>query len=83
MKNGRGTSCFSWQADNMFDRPLAHLRITAALKRSRVVLLLGPRQFVKTTLARALLPVGSKYVYLPKSLRFLDYFLKSRTIYKK
>src|SRR3970282_369218 len=34
-------------------------RVRAALKRSRVVALLGPRQCGKTTLARQLVPAGA------------------------
>lgn len=38
----------------MVDRPQWRLRIRRALRRSRIVVLLGPRQSGKTTLARAL-----------------------------
>ena len=38
----------------MIDRPQLRLRIRRALRRSRIVVLLGPRQSGKTTLARAL-----------------------------
>ena len=43
----------------MIARPSLHAAMTAALKRSRVVALLGPRQSGKTTLARLLVPVSS------------------------
>ncbi|MDO8271776.1 MAG: ATP-binding protein [Gammaproteobacteria bacterium] len=43
----------------MIERPSLHAAMTAALKRSRVVALLGPRQSGKTTLARLLVPVSS------------------------
>lgn len=42
----------------MFARPDALARLRAALRRSPVVALLGPRQSGKTTLARQLLPAG-------------------------
>ena len=43
----------------MIARSSLHAAMTAALKRSRVVALLGPRQSGKTTLARLLVPVSS------------------------
>lgn len=43
----------------MLGRPSAHDRIARALRRSRAVLLLGPRQCGKTTLARGFVPAGS------------------------
>ena len=43
----------------MLDRPLALLRVRRALRRQRVVALLGPRQCGKTTLAREFLPPRS------------------------
>jgi predicted AAA+ superfamily ATPase len=43
----------------MIERPEWLARIRAALKRSRVTALVGPRQSGKTTLARRILPVGS------------------------
>lgn len=43
----------------MIDRPARLTEIRSALKRSRVVALVGPRQSGKTTLARLLVPPGS------------------------
>jgi predicted AAA+ superfamily ATPase len=43
----------------MIDRPRLHTQIARALKRSRVVALIGPRQSGKTTLARQIVPSGS------------------------
>jgi uncharacterized protein len=43
----------------MLDRPQALLRVRRALRRQKVVALLGPRQCGKTTLARELLPARS------------------------
>ncbi|MGH8236388.1 MAG: ATP-binding protein [Steroidobacteraceae bacterium] len=43
----------------MLDRPELLVRIRRALKRSRVVALIGPRQSGKTTLARRIVPPGS------------------------
>ena len=43
----------------MIQRPQIVARIRKALKRSRVVALIGPRQCGKTTLARQLVPAGS------------------------
>ncbi|MGB4246467.1 MAG: AAA family ATPase, partial [Pseudohongiellaceae bacterium] len=43
----------------MIERPSIHAAITAALGRSRVVALLGPRQSGKTTLARQWVSVDS------------------------
>ena len=43
----------------MIDRPELTLRIRRALRRSRVVMLVGPRQSGKTTLARALVSAES------------------------
>ena len=59
----------------MIDRPQLALRIRRALRRSRVVVLLGPRQSGKTTLARALVSGESpNYFDLedPASLTRLD-----------
>jgi predicted AAA+ superfamily ATPase len=52
MKNGKCAFQFSWKACRMLDRPDALSRVTTALRRSQVVLVLGPRQSGKTTLAR-------------------------------
>lgn len=43
----------------MIHRPQILNRIRAALKRSRVVALVGPRQCGKTTLAREIVPADS------------------------
>ena len=43
----------------MIERPALLDRIRRALRRSRVVALIGPRQSGKTTLARQILPSGS------------------------
>lgn len=43
----------------MIDRPFISLRVRTALRRSRVVALLGPRQSGKTTLARTFLREGA------------------------
>jgi predicted AAA+ superfamily ATPase len=43
----------------MLDRHALHLRIEAALGRSRIVVLVGPRQTGKTTLARTFVPSDS------------------------
>lgn len=43
----------------MLDRHALHRRIEAALRRSRIVVLVGPRQAGKTTLARAFVPADS------------------------
>jgi len=59
----------------MLERPHLLDRIRRALKRSRVVALIGPRQSGKTTLARTLLPRdSSNYFDLedPRSLARLD-----------
>ena len=59
----------------MLERPQLLGRIRRALKRSRVVALIGPRQSGKTTLARTLLPSNSgNYFDLedPRSLARLD-----------
>lgn len=48
----------------MIDRPRLLARIRAALRRSRVVALIGPRQSGKTTLARRIVP--------PDSSRYFD-----------
>lgn len=59
----------------MLSRISDFARLRAALKRSRVVALLGPRQCGKTTLARALVPVDSpNYFDLedPRSLARLE-----------
>lgn len=48
----------------MIDRPRLTQTIAAALRRSRIVVLVGPRQVGKTTLARAFLP--------PESPDYLD-----------
>jgi predicted AAA+ superfamily ATPase len=59
----------------MIDRPTDTRRVRTALKRSRVVALLGPRQCGKTTLARQFVAVDSlNYFDLedPRSLARLD-----------
>ena len=59
----------------MLARPALTARIRAALARSRVVALVGPRQCGKTTLARALMHAGRpNYFDLedPRSLARLD-----------
>ncbi len=59
----------------MLDRPQTRLRIRRALRRQRIVALLGPRQCGKTTLARELVPSPSpRYFDLedPASLARLD-----------
>jgi predicted AAA+ superfamily ATPase len=59
----------------MIQRPVPLARLKSALKRSRVVVLSGPRQCGKTTLARELLPTDSlNYFDLedPASLARLD-----------
>ena len=43
----------------MLDRHSLHSRIETALERSRIVVLVGPRQAGKTTLARAFVPASS------------------------
>jgi predicted AAA+ superfamily ATPase len=43
----------------MIERSKLLARIRRALKRSRVVALIGPRQSGKTTLAREIVPAGS------------------------
>jgi predicted AAA+ superfamily ATPase len=43
----------------MIDRPRPLARLRAALRRSRIVALVGPRQCGKTTLAREILPAGN------------------------
>lgn len=47
----------------MLDRPQALTRIRRALRRSRVVALIGPRQAGKTTLARIIVPPDSPNYY--------------------
>ena len=47
----------------MLDRPQALARIRRALRRSRVVALVGPRQAGKTTLARIIVPPDSPNYY--------------------
>lgn len=44
---------------SQIDRPRLRARIAAALDRSRGVVLIGPRQVGKTTLARSFVPAGS------------------------
>ena len=59
----------------MIERQSLADQIQAALKRSRVVVLLGPRQCGKTTLARSFVaPSSINYFDLedPRSLRRLD-----------
>jgi len=59
----------------MIERPRWLAAIRAALKRSRLVALIGPRQVGKTTLARQIVPVDSpNYFDLedPASLARLD-----------
>src|SRR5215212_8682308 len=56
---------FSWYTmTGMMDRPTDVALVRMALKRSRVVALLGPRQCGKTTLARQFVP--------PDSLNYFD-----------
>lgn len=50
---------FSWCCHAMIERSESLARIKAALRRSRVVALVGPRQCGKTTLARQILPAAS------------------------
>jgi predicted AAA+ superfamily ATPase len=60
---------------HMIDRPMDTARVRTALKRSRVVALLGPRQCGKTTLARQFVAADSlKYFDLedPRSLARLS-----------
>lgn len=53
----------------MLDRNALHRRIETALRRSRIVVLVGPRQAGKTTLARSfLLPDSSRYFDLEDPL---------------
>ena len=62
-------------APSLLDRPDPLGRLHDALRRSRVVALLGPRQCGKTTLARQIVPVDSpNYFDLedPASLARLD-----------
>ena len=62
---------FSWYLGRVISRDLLSSRILAALKRARVVALVGPRQSGKTTLARALVhPDNASYFDLenPTSL---------------
>ncbi|MEJ0038927.1 MAG: ATP-binding protein [Gammaproteobacteria bacterium] len=47
----------------MIDRPLLLSRVRRALKRSRVVALIGPRQSGKTTLARHIVPDDSDHYF--------------------
>jgi len=54
MKNSGCTNNFSWYGVGMHDRADAVARIRKGLRRSQVVLLLGPRQCGKTTLARSI-----------------------------
>lgn len=59
----------------MIPRPADSRQITAALKRSRIVALIGPRQSGKTTLARSLVPARSKNYFdleEPRSLGRLE-----------
>lgn len=55
---------FSWYTSGMITRTIDLELIRTALKRSRVVALLGPRQCGKTTLARQFVP--------PNSLQYFD-----------
>jgi predicted AAA+ superfamily ATPase len=66
---------FSWYAGTMIERTQRLSEIRSALRRSRVVALLGPRQSGKTTLAREIVPPDSPaYFDLedPRSLARLD-----------
>lgn len=46
---------FSWYCSAVIERSAIRFQLDAALARSRVVVLVGPRQCGKTTLARQLL----------------------------
>jgi predicted AAA+ superfamily ATPase len=59
MKIGYLTLDFHGIMPNMIARPLDLRAVRSALRRSRVVALLGPRQSGKTTLARAFVPAAS------------------------
>lgn len=50
---------FSWYHPGVLHRPRRLAEIRAALKRSRVTALIGPRQSGKTTLAREIVPPDS------------------------
>jgi len=50
---------FSWYHRRVIERPRRLAAIRAALKRSRVVALIGPRQVGKTTLAQQIVPADS------------------------
>ncbi len=66
---------YSWYIQVVIKRQALLLEIRKALRRSRVVALLGPRQSGKTTLARELVPGGSaRYFDLgnPRSLARLE-----------
>ena len=53
----------------MIERRALHHRIDAALRRSRIVVLVGPRQCGKTTLARGFLaPDSARYFDLENPL---------------
>ena len=52
MKNSGFNHHFSWYSSGMLDRANTDALVATALRRSQVVLLLGPRQCGKTTLAR-------------------------------
>lgn len=58
----------------MIERERVNRHVMQALKRSRIVALVGPRQSGKTTLARQLVPRGPRYFDLeePASLARLD-----------
>jgi predicted AAA+ superfamily ATPase len=50
---------FSWYDAVMIGRPQRLDQIRRALKRSRIIALIGPRQCGKTTLARQVVPFDS------------------------
>ena len=56
----------------MIERSELLTRIRRALKRSRVVALIGPRQSGKTTLAREIVPAGSSNYFGPGVIAILD-----------
>ena len=59
MKFEHGVFEFHGTDGGMIARPARLAELRAALKRSRVVALIGPRQSGKTTLARQIVPAGS------------------------
>ncbi len=63
MKFHHVTAEFHGNLPRMIDRPLLLSRVRRALKRSRVVALIGPRQSGKTTLARHIVPDDSDHYF--------------------